>query len=134
MSEQIDAGEYFAQYAPLARSILADKVVRSDMGLVNSHKDMADWACHILELDFVSMFADADYESVYNGSDPEEMLAHCYLAFLRWQLFKQALDTGVGLLTFNVTAAAYAEMWYAKLAEKQLAVRRGVPVQHRWLN
>lgn len=134
MSDLINAAEYFAQYAPLARQVLSDTSVRADKGLVTSHKDMADWACDILELEFVSMFDDMDYQKVYDGTDPEEMLAYCYLAFLRWQLFAQAIPAGIGLVDFNVNAASYAELWYAKLAEKQLAVRRGEPVQHRWLN
>ena len=135
MTEPVQSVEdFYAQYEDLAIAVVSDQRPNIQIGLDLTNEDMCDIVMDILEWEEFSLFDDYDFEKIYNQGAAKQILAYCYIAYLRWELWLAAAQQKVGDEDFNEKACAHSELWYLRLRDKYEGLISGEVTDHIWMN
>ena len=124
---------FFNQYEDIAVEVISDERPNTQVGTDMSNADMAEAVCQIMDWEFFDLFDEYDYNLVYKSGTAPMVMAFCYIAFLRWELWRASIENNVGDADFNKKACAYDEVWYLRLRDQFASIVTGQKTQHRWL-
>lgn len=125
--------DFFAQYEDLAVAIIDDERPNVQIGTDLCNADMAEAICQILDWEYFDLFEEHDFATAYEATVPQHILAYCWIAFLRWELWLTASAQGVGDEGFNEKACAHSQLWYLRLRDRYVSVVSGEETKHQWL-
>lgn len=126
--------DFFAQYDDLAVAIVDDRRPNIHLGITMCNAEMADAICEIMNWEYFDLFEEHNFQAAYDGNHPLVVLAHCYLACLRWDLWTAATVQEVGDQEFNEKACADSHYWYLKLRDRYVALVNKQETKHGWLH
>ena len=126
--------DFFAQYDDLACSVIDDERPNIHVGIELSNADMTEAVCEIMDWESFDLFDDMPFEDIYTKGAAIHILAYCYIAFLRWELWLAAGLQKVGDADFNEKAAAHSELWYLRMRDKYHAMLEGEMTEHPWIH
>lgn len=121
-------------YDDLAINIIDSARPNTHIGLDISNIEMVEYVCHVLSVDDFSLFSAFDFENAYQSKDLTLILAHIYLAHLRFELFSVAQNMEIGDKVTNDFGHAQAQCWFLKLCDHYNALSAGEVTKHRWLH
>ena len=125
--------DFFMQYEDLALEVVEDERPNTQFGTTMSNADMSEAVCQIMDWECFDLFDEYDYRMVYKSGAPPMVMAFCYVAFLRMELWSSAMDCEIGENAFNQQACAYDEMWYLRLRDRYAALVEQKDTKHPWL-
>lgn len=125
--------EFFNQYDDVAVAVVEDERPNTQVGTTMSNADMAEAVCQIMDWESFDLFDEYDYTMVYKSGTPPMVLAFCYIAFLRWELWMAASQNKIGDEGFNQKALAYDELWYLRLRDRFGSLATGTDTTHTWM-
>lgn len=125
--------DFFAQYEDLALAVIEDERPNIEIGTEMCNADMAEAVCQIMNWECFDLFDEYDFAMVYKSGTPPMVMAFCYIAYLRWELWLSASVQKIGDADFNEKACAYDELWYLKLRDRYGALVSGRETKHGWL-
>ena len=134
MNEPKTVEDFYAQYEDLACAVIDDERPNTHIGLLLSNADMADGVCDMMEWEYFDLFDDLPFGDIYAKGAAVHILAHCYLSFLRWELWLAAIQQNIGDKDFNEKAAAHSELWYLRFRDRYSALVNSEMTSHPWLH
>lgn len=126
--------DFFDQYEDLACAVIDDERPNTHIGLQWSNADMVEGILQMMDWECFNLFEDIPFLDVYERGAAIQILAHCYLSFLRWELWLAAIQQKIGDPNFNEKAAAHAELWYLRLRDRYDGLINGEMTSHPWMN
>lgn len=132
--EDPQVAEFFDQYDDLALAVIEDQRPNIQNGMEVSNAEMVEIICDMMDWEFFDLFTPYDFEDAYKNGSMNQILAHCYIAYLRCELFHSARQEGVGDFAVNQYAGAFSEYWYMKLSDKYDAMYIGESTSHSWVH
>ena len=126
--------DFFAQYDDLAVEIVDRDAPIDDVGLSFSNRELAQKICFAMGWEDFDLFEQHDFQKVFEENIPENCLTYAFISFLRYRLFSEAQQRGIGLPAFNERAVAYSEYWYITLVERWNSHNPDKPSTNNWKN
>lgn len=123
----------FKPYDDLAVEVLQDHSPNIG-GVTLSNPEIAEKVCQIMNWQDFDLFTAHPFDEVYSRATPPEVLAYSLIALLRMKVFGLATARKIGAPGFNEKALTHSNVWNVKLSELWVALRKGEPVRHRWIN
>jgi hypothetical protein len=134
MSDTKTVEDFYAQYEDLACAVIDDERANTHIGLEMSNADMAECVCEMMDWEYFDLFEDMAFADMYEKGADLQILAHCYIAFLRWELWLAAIQQKIGDQSFNEKAAAHSELWYLRFRDRYKGLINNEMTDHPWMN
>lgn len=120
-------------YDDLAVEIVDDAAKNTDADLPYSNRELAENICRSMDWEDFDLLGKFEFEKIAAEAPSPVVLAHAFISFLRWRLFRLASARGIGDEAFNQSCTAYSEYWYITLVRRWNELEGG-PVQKPWIN
>ena len=134
MNKPTTVEDFYAQYEDLACAVIDDERPNTHVGLDWSNADMTEGVCQMMEWECFNLFEDIAFEDIYEKGAALQILAHCYIAFLRWELWLAAIQQKIGDQGFNEKAAAHSELWYLRMRDRYDGLINNEMTDHPWMH
>lgn len=120
-------------YDDLAVEIVDETAENTEAELPFSNRELAENICRAMGWEDFDLLAKYDFAEVEKTGQAEAVLAHAFISFLRWRLFRAATERSVGDAQFNQSCTAYSEYWYITLIRRWKSMTTGSPLPS-WVN
>ncbi len=134
MSQSIDLTPFIGAYDALAAELMAMTEPNLKDGFAFSNVQLSVLICNLMKWEEFDLLGTYNFAEVFVTGSREAVRSLCFIAYLRYHLFKTAFDRKIGPEVYNVYASAVHEYWHKKLLDKYYAIVKDIPVKHMWIH